>query len=266
MQNGQYIVDRLIVKMIREICEVNGIAFTAFSDNWLLSLERDGVTRRVLGYKFDVNNAVAAGIAQDKVASYQLLERGNIAVVPHYLIRTKATEEDWKSLPWEKGMVIKPLSGTSGHSVAKLHSVAEAEAWMSKWGIEAWAASPFFEIRREVRVITLDGMVLLTYEKMPVEISGLKFFNLGKGAMASDYTLGKEQRELVVGTQRTLGLRLAAIDLVELTTGEWRVLEVNDGIMMENYARQSRENEAVAKEVYAAIIAVLFREEQAIFK
>ena len=241
-------------KMIREFCDERGISFTSFSDDWLLHLEKDGKVARVLGYKFSLNDSVASGVAQDKVASYELMNHFSIPAVPHYLIRTKAGETNWKKLPWQEGMVIKPLSGTSGHGVAKLFSADEARAWMEKWGIEAWAASPFIEVKREVRLIFLDDEMLLVYEKQPVEINGLKFFNLGKGAAALDCVAADSEIELARSAKDVFGLRLCAVDIVELASGDWRILEVNDGIMMENYARQSVQNKEKTQHIYTAIL------------
>lgn len=257
MQSGQYIVERWMVSMIREICRVRKISVSAFSDDWLLHLEKDDKTARILGYKFSLNDSVAGNIAQDKVASYELLAHYNVPALPHYLIRTKATRKHWESLSWSSGMVLKPLNGTSGHGIAKVNSVADAEAWMNKLGIEAWATSPFVEITREVRVIVLDKKVLLAYEKQPVEMNGLRFFNLGKGAIAKDYELTPAQKKLVGSAQKALGLRLAAVDIIQNSVGKWCVLEVNDGIMMENYARYSTDNARCAKDIYAAIIDVM---------
>lgn len=243
--------------IIREICEKQGISFTSFSDEWLLHLEKNGKVARVLGYKFSLNDSVASSIAQDKVASYELLKYYNILAVPHYLIRTKASESDWKKFPWQDGMVVKPLSGTSGHGVAKVNA-RDAEEWMKKWGIEAWAASPFVEIKREVRLIFLDDEMLLAYEKQPVEIHGLKFFNLGKGAVAVDVEVGAPEVELAKRAKDSLGLRLAAVDIIELVNGSRQVLEVNDGIMMENFARQSMGNREKTERVYWDIIGSIF--------
>lgn len=258
MQSGQFITERLMPKMIREICEERGISFTSFSDDWLLHLEKDGKVARMLGYKFSLNDSVASSIAQDKVAAYELFKYYNVPAVPHYLIRTKANETDWHNLPWSKGMVVKPLVGTSGHGVAKFSDVEGAEAWMEKWGIEAWTASPFIDIQREIRLVLLDSELLLAYEKRPVEINGLKFFNLGKGATAVECQVADSEIALAQKAKEALGLRLCAVDIIELTNGSWQVLEVNDGIMMENYARQSARNAVIAKNIYEDVISILF--------
>src|SRR5687768_10357502 len=130
MQSGQFITERLMPEMMREICEERGISFTSFSDDWLLHMEKGGKIARVLGYKCSLNDSVASSIAQDKVAAYELLSHYVVSAVPHFLIRTKANEADWKKLSWHSGMVIKPLSGTSGHGVKRCYSASEAEAWM----------------------------------------------------------------------------------------------------------------------------------------
>lgn len=257
MQSGQYIVDRLMVQMVREICDERNIKLHTFSDNWLMELKKSDQTARIFGYKFSLNDSAASSIAQDKVAAYQLLDYYKVSAVPHYLIRTKANETNWKARHWPNGMVIKPLTGTSGHAVRRFENTQDAEEWIAEQGIEAWAVAPYFDIAREIRVIMLDQNVLLTYEKQPAIIDDFKWFNLGKGAVPAEYALSETQRLLAVKAQQALGLRLAAIDIIELNSGEQMVLEVNDGIMMENYARISNKNRVVAKEIYTLIIDVM---------
>ena len=248
--------------MLQDIAMQRGIAFRGYSENWLIELEQNTKVARILGYKFDLNSSVAGEIAQDKVAAYQVLDANAVEAIPHYLIRTKAGEAQWRTLDWAEGMVIKPLMGTSGHGVKLLFDANQAEAAMVDSGIEAWAASPYYEVIREIRVIILDGVVLLAYKKQPVEHDGLKMFNLGRGARAVEHTLTDEQRDLAQKAQKALGLRLCAVDIIQTNDGILRVLEVNDGIMMENYARQSQQNKLRTQKVYAAIVEKLFSERQ----
>jgi len=258
MQTGEFITDRLLPRMVRDICEACGIRMTTFSGDWLIELEKDQRIAWILGYKFSINNSVSAGIAQDKVAAYELLNYHDVPTVEHRLIRTKAGDTDWRGWSWNNGMVIKPLAGTSGHGVGVVHSANEATNWMNSHGIEAWAVSPLLNIRREIRVIILDGHVLLAYEKQPVVIDELKMFNLGKGASPKDIELSSNTVLLAKKALHTVGLRLAAVDIVELPGGEYKVLEINDGLMMEHYARFSPENKAKTKHIYdAAIVATL---------
>jgi len=258
MQTGEFITDRLLPRMVRDICTARGIRMTSFSDDWLIELEKNQQTARILGYKFSINNSVSAGIAQDKVAAYELLNYHDVPAVEHRLIRTKAGDTDWRVWSWNDGMVIKPLTGTSGHGVGAVYSANKATNWMSTRGIEAWAVSPLLDIYHEIRVIMLDGQVLLAYEKQPVVIEGLRMFNLGKGASPKDIELPSEVALLAKKALHTIGLRLAAVDIVELPGGEYKVLEINDGFMMEHYARFSRDNLEKTKQLYDKVLVALF--------
>lgn len=248
-------IDRLMPVFIRTACKKQGIAVTSFSDDWLFELSKDGRTAHVIGYSFGLNSAVAAKIAQDKVAAYELLKYHNVPAVEHRLIRTNT---DWLHWPWSDGWVMKPLLGSSGNSVGMVHSSEAALNWMSTHGNGAWAASPFLDIVREIRVIVLDGRVLLTYEKIPVMINGLKMFNLGKGATPRDVELSAKIGDIAKNAMKVTGLRLAAVDIVELPTGEFRVLEVNDGFAVKNYASFSTANREKVDKLYDTIIAAMF--------
>lgn len=259
MQDGEFIVDRWMVGMLRDICQLRGITFAAYSDDWLLELRVGDKVRRVLGYRFHLNDSVAASIAQDKVATYQVLAKAGIPAITHVLVRTKISHADRQVLAgWQK-IVVKPLVGTSGHGVKLFTGVDGAADHIEQSTILAWAAAPFIDIQREVRVIMLDGMSLLTYEKQPVMIRGLKMFNLGLGATPKAIKPSEAIITLAKITQRELGLRLSTVDIVEDMDGNVRVMEINDSIMMEHYARHSPENKQRAIDVYSAIVDAMMR-------
>ncbi len=253
MQQGQYILDRWMVGVIKDICRNRGITFVSYSDDWILELSKGSKTTRIFGYKFGLNDASATAIAGDKVATYQLLQANGVSAVDHRLIRTKAS----KSSGWEIGLdrvVVKPLDGTSGHGVALLDSPKEVPKYIKEHpNIAAWAAAPYEEIASERRFTMLDGEVLCQYEKVPVVINGLPMFNLGLGAKARQTDASLEEKDLAIQALKIIGLRLAAVDIIQTPAG-YKVLEVNDGIMMENYMRQFDSNKEHATQVYASII------------
>ncbi|MEO5950483.1 MAG: ATP-grasp domain-containing protein [Candidatus Saccharimonadales bacterium] len=257
MQSGEYIVDRRLVRIVRYICEVNQISLKTFSDDWILELNKGDITRRICGYKFALNDSAAATIAQDKVASYEVLHAGGVPAAEHRLIRTKATKDNWPAIMWPEGIVLKPLMGTSGHGVRAFNDIAEAKRSLEGSPIEAWAISPRLNIAREIRLIMLDGKVLVAYSKHPVEKHGLKMFNLGKGATPELVKPTSAQVLFAVQSTEVLDLRLASVDVIELESGETMVLEVNDGIMMEYFSNTSEEYEHIAYEVYSSIINVM---------
>lgn len=261
MQTGEYIVDRWMVGIIRDICASRGIGFTSLSDGWLLELADNQKIRRVLGYKFSLNDAVSSGIAGDKVAAHLLLERAGVPSVKHVLLRPKVTMEQRKPIDnWDK-IVIKPLDGSGGHGVRLFSDADEAIGWIESTGFPAWAAAPFIDIKREIRLVLLDQKPLIVYEKQPVEIDGLKMFNLGMGATPQDLHPDDELLSVAILAQKALGLRLSAVDIVESMSGDRQVLEVNSGFMMEHYMRFSEENRARTAEAYAHIVDAVMSSE-----
>ena len=254
MQNGEFIKDRWIVGMVREVCADMGVEMYSFSDDWVLELRKEGLNGYVFGYKFSLNNAAAASIAQDKVAAYQIMASRGIDAVEHYLIRP-SDDSLWDRLPLQKDIVIKPLAGTGGRGIERYANRDIARRKIEKSEANAWAVSPFYDIAREVRLIVLDEDILLSYEKRGVFENGLKFFNLGKGAIPIDYEPELSMQKLALEAIKATGLRTGAVDIAICEGGAVRVMEVNDGIMMENFARYSNANRALALGVYRTLVA-----------
>lgn len=237
-----------------DICAERGIAFTSMSDGWVLELSKSDKTRRVLGYKFSLNDSVSSSIAGDKVATHLLLERAGLPSVEHVLLRPKVTEEQKKPLKHWGAIVVKPLDGSGGHGVKLFNDTDTAVEWIESTDHPAWAAAPFVDIAREIRLVLLDGEPLIVYEKQAVMIDGLKMFNLGMGATPKDISFDDDLIQLAAQAQAILGLRLSAVDIVESTSGKRMILEVNSGFMMEHYIRFSPENKQRAVVAYGKII------------
>lgn len=264
MQQGEYITNRLMPELIQEICAKRGIKFTDLSDGWLLLLEKAGQVSRVLGYKFELNSSAASQIAQDKVATALLLNQSGVSAVPHYLLRSLKSQpldlEPAKQLFSDgQSVVIKPLAGSGGRDIFKVDSEAELNQKISSSLEAAWAASPLMSIVAEHRLLLLDGELLLAYDKQgPAIVNGLKIFNLGAGARPK--VIKPNQAELALARQamQIIGLRLAAVDIVCLDDDSWLVLEVNDGFMMEHFARFSEKNLQITQGFYAQVVDKLF--------
>lgn len=258
MMLGEFIQDRWVVKLLRSIASERGLLFRSWSGDWIIEIGDGRNNCRVIGYRFPLNDSVAASIAQDKVATYGILSAYGVPAVPHELVRTKVSRVNRESMEkWER-IVTKPLVGTSGHGVKMHDDVSEAISFIEQSSIQAWAVSPYVDIDTETRLIILDGKVLRAYEKRPVVIDGLKMFNLGLGATAVDVDPDDQLIDLAESAQSAMGLRLCAVDVVKLANGEVQVLEINDAIMMEHYARQSAENESRVKDVYRSILSTVF--------
>lgn len=254
---GEYIKDRLLPRLVQEACDHLGVQCQSFSDDWVLQIQRDVSPQYIVGYKFDLNQAATAALAADKVAAYLALQSAGVPAIEHCLYRGG----DMPSMSnVHNGVVVKPLTGTGGRGVSYFASPYDAWDHMQKSSAEAWAVSPYVKITREIRTILLDGVPLLMYDKIPATQEGaMVLFNLGKGATAVDLDIRRygEVSDLAIRAQQALGLRVAAVDCVELDDGSLRVLEVNDGIMMEYYARISPEHYKRAYTVYAQLVKAM---------
>ncbi len=256
MQEGEYITDRLLPHFVRTACDSLGLTSQVFSDDWVMCIRSDAATRYVVGYKFDINQAAASAVAIDKVAAYQVLAANGVAAVEHRLFRSGAMP----ALRYAEGIVVKPLAGTSGRGVRFFRTDRDAHEYMLAERDEAWAVSPYVAIKREVRSIVLDGEILLMYEKIPQSnTDDFVLYNLSRGAAPQDISVQASHQlaELAVRAQQVLGLRVSAVDCIELADGRFKILEVNDGIMMEWYARMSDQHHGRAQAVYSRIIAAM---------
>jgi len=256
MQNEEG--NRWFVEMMRTICREQGVTLRLLSENWLMELRKDGKIARILGYTFDLNGSVASSIGADKVATFELLKSHDMPVIPHHLIRLHEGEERWNRANWQKGVVVKPLTGLGGRQVRLFHDSVKAQEFMESQLIEAWAASPLMDIVEETRLIMLDGTLLLAYAKQPVTMGGLKVFNLSRGALPADSEPSEEYIELAKRTQATIGLRVCAVDIVRLASGELAVLEVNSGITAQRYLQYNPKSEGRVREMYAQIVRAMF--------
>ena len=87
-------------------------------------------------------------------------------------------------------------------------------------------------------------------------------FNLSKGARpfySSNEQLNIKIQELATKVVKELDLNFVSVDIIELVTGKLLVLEVNSGVMMENYIELMPDGKAKAKAIYSAVIDEIFK-------
>lgn len=250
------------VRTIDAVCKVLGVTRTWLSDSWIARLERDDAQCYLYGYTFPLNNAVVGAIIRDKVATATVLNDAGVAAIPHALLRLRA-ETDAQStvahtlqlapLP----MVIKPNVGESGgYDVVKCDTKDDVTLALSELSARhrVLAVSPFITITHEYRVVVLDGTVLLSYAKH--RKPGVWHHNLKLGATPqpiTDEALRTKLEQFALVVMRTLGARLAAVDIVDTPDG-LHVMEVNSGITLDRFSTYSQKNAQTAHGVYTAII------------
>jgi glutathione synthase/RimK-type ligase-like ATP-grasp enzyme len=86
--------------------------------------------------------------------------------------------------------------------------------------------------------------------------------NLGSGAtpqIVSDDELENKIGQLALAAKEAIGLRFGSIDIVRVK-GQYSVLEINAGVMMEHFSRHYPSERTRVKEIYAKAVQKMFDE------
>lgn len=177
--------ERALVSVLREIAKENDYKLSAFSQDWILRLEKGGQARHIFGYNFEINSATAQLLAADKAAISDLLADLGVPHVEHRLFLHPdlagyvSSQGNWPAmLDYAKStgfpLVVKPNVGTGGEDVGRVNDAAELEksvmALFQKH--RAIAISPFLEIEQEYRLLMLDDACELIYSKRRPHVVG----------------------------------------------------------------------------------------------
>ncbi|MGL9622249.1 RimK-like protein [Bradyrhizobium sp. U531] len=237
--------ERIFVQAIRHYCAEHGIAVDVHAGGWLIAMTSGNTRRFAFGYDIGLNSAIAHRLANDKSATSEALALANVPSIPHHLflnpkLGEKVVGAGWRGAMLEQlaqnpqGIVVKPNEGTSGRAVFKVTTEAEldhaiGEVFAMSTGL---VISPYVAIEEEVRVILLGDVPLVVYSKQ----RGADWrHNLDAGArpvLLEDGEMRTACAMLASHAARAIGIMFASIDVVRVD-GEWRVLEINSGVMME---------------------------------
>ena len=262
--------NRQLIKIVKEICQEHGITFQGFSSDWVIQLTANDHTMFIHGYKFPNNNAAIEQICNDKSALSDLLSAHRIPHVPHsYFSSSYPPPQDnrkrMQSLLQEYGKIVcKPNAATGGYGVFKVSSQRDLEFASQEIfsASEAMSISPYRKIQAEYRVIIVNASVGVIYEKkfrVPdadeiVEVS--RKHNREQGArpvIVTDVFKTEILSELALSCVAALDAEFVSVDIVEDECG-FEVLEINSGVMMENFAASNPENYEIAKNIYQKAI------------
>lgn len=258
-------------QMLQEICAAEKIDLVWLSRGWLGVLTKGTEQNLIMGHKFNLNAAVASLIADDKFATFEMLERAKIPVAEHQIIyptnNTRNYAKGYNSLKYAEEylakqgkIVVKPNTGTQGQGVSLVQNAKELAPALSRaFGI-SYSASlcPFYEIKFEYRVIMLDGQARLIYCKTRAKDWR---FNLEHGAKATkvqDENLRARLSSLAQKVVAAIGLRFCSVDLIETVAGELLVLEVNSGVMTEHYLEQNPTDYDLVRQIYHDAVRKMF--------
>ncbi|MEV6006215.1 hypothetical protein AB0M29_05360 [Streptomyces sp. NPDC051976] len=250
---------------------LSGAELRWHSGQWVAELRHGGRRRLVVGYHFPLNDAASALIATDKVAASVLLTSDGVPNVPHRLLRPRPDRraaETAAGVPLP--LVIKPLSASGGRDVHRASTRLELTDVLASLTTRytALAVCPWVPIGHEYRVVVLDDRLELAFEKRPADRAAKEPGSMGStsewrhnlkfGATAvllTDPDLCGALGDLAGRAMRSLGLVFGSVDIVATDGGDLTVIEVNSGVCLERFSRQSQECHAAAERVYAAAVA-----------
>lgn len=241
--------ERIFVQAIRRYAARHGIDVDVRASGWLIAMRRGEIRRFAFGYDIGLNSAIAHRLANDKSATAEALSLADVPCIPHHLFLNPKLGAKVVGVAWREamlrllhdnpqGVVVKPNEGTSGRSVFRVTTEMEldhaaGEVFSMSTGL---VISPYVEIEDEVRVILLDEEPFAVYSKQ----RGSDWrHNLDAGAkpvLLEDGEVRTACVKLATNAASAIGIVFASIDVVRVD-GDWRVLEINSGVMMEALAK-----------------------------
>jgi glutathione synthase/RimK-type ligase-like ATP-grasp enzyme len=241
--------ERIFVQAIRRYCAERGITVEVRAGGWLIAMRRDEMRRFAFGYDIGLNSAIAHRLANDKSATAEALALEGVPCIAHHLflnpkLGMQIAGTDWRERMLAllaqnpQGVVVKPNEGTSGRSVFKVTTEAEldhavGDVFSMSTGL---VISPYVAIEDEVRVVLLGDRPLVAYSKQ----RGSDWrHNLDAGArpvLLEEDDVRAACVKLAIDAAHAIRIVFASIDVVRVD-GQWRVLEINSGVMMEALAK-----------------------------
>lgn len=256
---------RLFVSGIEASCKEQGVTVQWFSEYWIAKLTKGAKSFFISAYLFPLNDAAAARIATDKVATYQVLQTMGVPAVKHWLVRFPsdiAEEKIASSVSSDVALplVLKPCDRGGGSDIYKVETQSELIETLLTMAARyrTIAASPFEEIIDEYRVVILDQAPVLVFRKVRPQAEWRHNLQFGaQPEQVTDLKLQKKLSELALRTTKELRLRFSAVDIITTKHMEMKVMEVNAGFSMSKVAGSPQFAPSVAT-VYNKAIAAMF--------
>lgn len=158
-------------------------------------------------------------------------------------------------------MAVSPYVRIAGeYRVIVLEEHAEVIYQKQRPFVTGTGTDPIWKlIRQDPDLDGIEADLELDWERIPaagetVDVSWKH--NLGQGAVpvvVPEGSLHHILADLALSCAAALGLRFASIDIIKDNEG-YQILEINSGIMMENFAKSSLQNYQTAKEIYRKAI------------
>lgn len=211
--------ERLILASVRRYAAARGLAVSTHGDGWIVELRLGSRSHFVHGYDLGLNTASSQRIANDKAATFDVLDAAGLPAVPHRLfmhprfLGFMSVEGNWRAMrealdDFGGDAVLKDNEGTGGMEIVRVRSETELELAAQRLfnTSRGLALSPFLDIASETRFVLLDGTCVLAYGKERASVTGD-----GRTAL-----LNLIAEAVSRGTLPATGMDLAGVDLAAI--------------------------------------------------
>ena len=169
-------------EIIVEICKEEDIKVEIMSNDYLIKLTKNNVTKFIWGCKFPLNDHGIGSIIDDKYALYEICKNNNIPIIEHKIVwnpNNKLGENTSELLEkyfdrYNNDIVLKPNNGSKGIDVYHLTNLDDLINVSNNLFSKYFSLSicPYYDIKNEYRVVILDNEVKLVYEKDKLVVKG----------------------------------------------------------------------------------------------
>lgn len=243
----------IYLEVMREAGNRIGLEMVENSGDWILEFRGENNLKfDVLNYDIGLNKSIHMRKVIDKTLCYNLLEKGGVPCVEHFLFRDPLTVgKTFQNVlnealiifnKCEEKAVLKPNKGGAGKDVVYVDDLdnlsIELENLFNK-RLDV-ALSNYYDYDIEYRLVVLDGEILMGFGKRK---QGDDFrHNLSAGSSVTDLPIEKleEFKKLTKDIVDIIGIRFASIDVIDHKDG-LKVLEINSGVTLKRVALASEE-------------------------
>lgn len=201
---------------------------------------------------YSLNSSAAISSSRDKLFSLQMLLKAGLAIPTSGFANSPIDTNDLIEMVDGAPLIVKLLQGTQGQGVVLAETQKAAESVINAFkSLRANLMVQEFIKEAEgkdLRLFVVDKKVVASMQR---EAAAGEFrANVHRGGTASMVKITTQERQLAVRAARTLGLKVAGVDIIRSKKGPL-LLEVNSSPGLEGI------EEATGKDVAGAMISAI---------
>jgi len=173
-------------ELIKEICNELDIKYTILSKDWVIKLEKDNISKYIVGNKFDLNGHGIGKIMDDKYAFYDVVNNLSIPICTHHIFYASDNNNEYAIgcnkyeevleyfYKYQNNIVLKPNRGSKGGNVYHITNEKDISKILDILFKNNYSISlcPYYEIKNEYRIIVLNNQVKLIFKKIKPVVYG----------------------------------------------------------------------------------------------